>query len=184
MRVIAGRARGTVLFAPAGDYIRPTADRIKEDLFNIIAPYVVGARFLDLFAGTGQIGIEALSRGAENAVFVERERGAADLIRKNIAKCKLDAAGDVICGEVALTLQKLGNSGQAFDIVYLDPPYDMDELAGVAKALTEGGLLCDGSLVIAEQPSNAQNHDIPKLQAYKLKEYSTTKLTFMKYISK
>ena len=182
MRVVAGRARGTALTAPPDGRTRPTADRIKEDLFNIIARNAAGASFLDMYSGTGQIGIEALSRGAARAVFVESDRRSAELIRKNIAKCRLDFA-TVICDDALRALGRPSLTGQPFDIVFLDPPYDTEELPEILAALTGGGLLRDGALVICEQAVKAPPVDIPGLHVYRLKEYSTTKLTFMEYIA-
>lgn len=182
MRVISGCARGTVLFAPSGAHTRPTANRIKEDMFNIIAPQLTGARFLDLFSGTGQIGIEALSRGALSAVFVESDKKAADIIRKNIIKCRLDKpkSAILICADVTNTLQKLATSGQTFDIVFIDPPYDSDELSKTAAALTTLHLLSDTATIITEQPASIPQKDLPGLHTYRLKKYTTTRLTFMR----
>jgi len=143
---------------------------------------VAGASFLDLYSGTGQIGIEALSRGAERAVFVESDKRMAELIGKNIAKCRLDAGSAVIRGDVRNALDKLCRTEQPFDIVYLDPPYEAGELGAALEALTGGQALVDGALVVAEQAAKAPPiSGIPELQVYKIKEYSTTKLTFMKY---
>ena len=181
MRVVAGRARGTALLSPPDGRTRPTADRVKEDLFNIIAPSVVGTSFLDMYSGTGQIGIEALSRGAARAVFVESDRRLAELIRKNISKCRLDFA-TVICDDALRAMRRQTLTDQPFDIAFLDPPYETDELSAVLMALIGGQLLRDGALVICEQAAKAPPINIPGLDAYRLKEYSTTKLTFMTYV--
>jgi len=180
MRVVSGCARGTGLFRPPDNRTRPTADRVKEDLFNIIAQHIAGASFLDLYAGTGQIGIEALSRGADRAVFAEADRDTVRLIERNITKCRLEGA-TVMCGDVPGILQNLGRAGQTFNLVYLDPPYELDELSPVLRALVDHRLLRDGAVVIAEQAAKATKIDISDMQTYKVKEYSTTKLTFMRY---
>jgi len=181
MRVIAGCARGTVLFQPDGERTRPTANRIKEDLFNIIAPYVRDANFLDLYAGTGQMGIEALSRGAESAVFVESGKDAVDLIRKNLAKCRMEA-NTVICDDVLKALQKLAGQHKKFDVVFIDPPYDTDNLDEIINKLINGSILNEDAIIITEQASDAEELSFePLLETYKIKKYTTTKLTFMKY---
>lgn len=122
MRIIAGRYRGSRLHSPPGTAIRPTADRLRESIFNIIGPRLPAIRVLDLFAGTGAMGIEALSRGADHAVFVDRSPEALYLVRKNLAKVKADAMATVISWDIARDLQCL--SGQkAFEFVFVDPPY-------------------------------------------------------------
>jgi len=183
MRVIAGCARGTVLFQPDGESTRPTANRIKEDLFNIIAPYVRDASFLDLYAGTGQMGIEALSRGAQRAVFVEASKAAADLVRKNLAKCRMET-NIVICDEALRAAQNLARQQERFDIVFIDPPYDIGGMDKVIRAMIDGNMLNNGALVITEQASSAQEATYtPALEVYKVKKYTTAKITFMKYTS-
>ena len=123
MRVIAGKARRIPLVAPSGEDTRPTTDRIKETLFNILQNDLPGCRFLDLFAGSGGIGIEALSRGAEEAVFVENDRAALRCIETNLEKTKLQASAAVMTGDVSVALASLGREGRRFDIVFADPPY-------------------------------------------------------------
>ncbi|MCL2616885.1 MAG: 16S rRNA (guanine(966)-N(2))-methyltransferase RsmD [Defluviitaleaceae bacterium] len=181
MRVIAGRLRGAALFAPGGDGVRPTADRVKEDLFNIIAPDVAEASFLDVYCGTGQIGIEALSRGAESVVFVEADKQAAELVAKNIAKCKMSEESTLIRTDAQSAFKKLEALGRTFSIVFLDPPYAADELVGAIRALARGRLLREGALVIIEQPADALPCNTQKLQVYKEKKYAATKLTFLRY---
>ena len=180
MRIVSGCARGTALIPPPDSRTRPTADRIKEDLFNIIAPSVAGSYFLDLYSGTGQIGIEALSRGAARAVFIESDKRAVELIHKNIAKSKLGDA-TVIRSDALRALRREDLSDQPFDIVFLDPPYEKDELSEVLQALTDSRQLRDEALIIAEQAVKAPAINTPDLHVYKLKQYSTSKLTFMRY---
>ncbi len=127
MRVISGAAKGARLFAPKGIKTRPTSDRVKENLFNIIAGRVEGAVVLDLFAGAGALAIEALSRGAKSAVFVEADRRATDAIRRNLEATGLVGMAVVKQAPVLQALGHLAAEGQAFDLIFLDPPYKIDE---------------------------------------------------------
>ena len=122
MRVIAGKARRLQLITAPGDETRPTTDRIKETLFNMLAPDIPGSVFLDLFAGSGGIGIEALSRGAKHAVFVEHNRRAAECIRKNLATTRLADESELIVSDADRAIRMLQGK-QRFDIVFMDPPY-------------------------------------------------------------
>jgi 16S rRNA (guanine(966)-N(2))-methyltransferase RsmD len=149
VRVIAGTARGRKLETPTWDGLRPTSDRLREALFNILAPRVAGSRVLDGYAGTGAIGIEALSRGAAHVTFVERDPRALRLIRANLARTGLDAPADT-CTIVraAFAAMAASHEGPPFDLVLLDPPYD-DRSLGEAL-LAAGGILRDDGLVVLE----------------------------------
>jgi 16S rRNA (guanine(966)-N(2))-methyltransferase RsmD len=145
MRIIAGRLKGRRIEAPDWAGLRPTSDRLRETLFNILTPRIEGARFLDAYAGTGAVGIEALSRGAAHVTFVERDRRAAELIERNLARCGVKDRYAII---------RAGFAGAApgvagpFQILFLDPPYGAGELReGLAAA---GSLVSDGSLLIVE----------------------------------
>lgn len=146
LRVIAGRYKGRRLEAPTWEGIRPTSDKLRETLFNILAPRIDEARVLDGFAGTGAIGIEALSRGARHVTFVERDRRAAALIAANLARCGVEEGYTIECGDVVPVLQR-APADAAFDLILLDPPYDADPdmvtraLAAAADRLAPGGLL-------------------------------------------
>jgi 16S rRNA (guanine966-N2)-methyltransferase len=133
MRVIAGEFRSRRLKSIPGDATRPTPDRLRETLFDILAPSIEGATFLDAYAGTGSVGIEALSRGAAHAWFLERNRVALETIRENLAALQLEARATVVTGLVALTLPRY-----AAHIVFLDPPYDLErEYSTVLAVLAE-----------------------------------------------
>lgn len=142
MRVIAGVFKGRRLKAPTWDGLRPTSDKLRETLFNILAPRVGGARVLDGYAGTGALGIEALSRGAAHVTFVERDRRAIALIRDNLDACGGDRRYTIESGDVASVLQQPGGT---FDLVLLDPPYDLhaitDALEAAAARLAPDGLI-------------------------------------------
>jgi 16S rRNA (guanine966-N2)-methyltransferase len=152
MRVIAGSFRSRTLLAPAGLATRPTSDRLRETLFNVLAPRIAGARFLDLFAGSGAVGIEALSRGAAEVVFVERAAAALKVLRGNLDRLGLRSGIRIVAGSAGGFLRK-PDAAAGFDLVFLDPPYDAaGEYGRVLGALggMAGGVLADGAMVIAE----------------------------------
>ena len=149
MRVISGKARGVSLLTPKGEHTRPTADRVKEALFSIIQFDLPGARVLDLFGGTGQLGIEALSRGAKSAVFVDCREDACRLIKENLKRTKFESDGTVIRSDY---LQYLSRCKEKFDIVILDPPYAEVFLENALKCITEIDILQSGGIIIAERP--------------------------------
>ena len=149
MRVITGKARGVNLKTPEGLATRPTADRVKEAMFSIIHFDIPGAAVLDLFGGTGQLGIEALSRGAKNAVFVDAGEKACSLIRENLKRTKLETQAKVVRADY---LDYLDRCGEKFDIVLLDPPYAEDFLENAIKKLTEIDILQSGGIIVAERP--------------------------------
>ncbi len=149
MRVITGKARGIALKTPDGMLTRPTADRVKEALFSIIQFEIPGARVLDLFGGTGQLGIEALSRGAASAVFVDSRDDACRLIRENLKRTHLEPFGKVVRCDY---LQYLERCTEKFEIIILDPPYAEVFLENAIKSITEIDILQSGGIIIAERP--------------------------------
>ena len=149
MRVITGKARGVQLKTPEGMLTRPTADRVKEALFSIIQFELPDARVLDLFGGTGQLGIEALSRGAKSAVFVDQREDACRLIRENLKRTRLEQDGKVVRSDY---LDYLKRCRENFDIILLDPPYAEVFLENALKCITEIDILQSGGIIIAERP--------------------------------
>lgn len=149
MRVITGKARGVQLKTPEGMTTRPTADRVKEALFSIIQFEIPGARVLDLFGGTGQLGIEALSRGARSAVFVDAGEPACRLIRENLKRTRLEGEGKVVRSDY---LEYLSRCSEQFDIIFLDPPYAEVFLENALKRITEIDILQSGGIIVAERP--------------------------------
>ena len=149
MRVITGTARGVQLKTPDGMTTRPTADRVKEALFSIIQFEIPGARVLDLFGGTGQLGIEALSRGAKSAVFVDAGEPACKLIRENLKRTRLEQQGSVVRSDY---LQYLNRCREQFDIILLAPPYAEVFLENALKCITEIDILQSGGIIVAERP--------------------------------
>jgi 16S rRNA (guanine966-N2)-methyltransferase len=151
MRVIAGKYKSRRLDAPAGMQTRPTSDRLRETLFNVVAPSVEGSVWLDLFAGSGAIGIEALSRGARSVSFVESATAAARTIRKNLHALEIEEGADVIERDVAVALRMLDSQALVCDFIFLDPPYrKLDDYEQVLGFLSQSRLLNAGSQVIAE----------------------------------
>ena len=177
MRVIAGAARRTVLLAPEGHNTRPTADRVKENLFNIISPYVPGARFLDLYCGSGAIGIEALSRGAGEAVFVDASKDAIRVTNANLSRARLTGLALTMCAIAAIT--RLEHEGFSFDIVFLDPPYGMGLISRTLDALGKSPLITPKSLVIAECPANEHPKMAEPLILQDVRDYGSTRLMFL-----
>lgn len=149
MRVIAGKAKGTQLRTPDGMLTRPTTDRVKEALFSILQFDLPGARVLDLFGGTGQLGIEALSRGASSAVFVDSRREACQLIRSNLEKTHLASDALVIQSDY---LEYLNRCREKFNLILLDPPYAEVFLENSIKRITEIDILQLGGIIAAERP--------------------------------
>lgn len=156
MRVIAGQFRSRVLQAPAGLDVRPTSDRLRETLFNVLAPRVAGSVFLDLYAGSGAVGIEALSRGAREAVFVEQAQPSLRAIRSNLASLDIRGSYTLEPRSVASALPRLLESRHdedAVDIAFLDPPYAAEDECALALGLLGGAcraLLAPEGLVVAE----------------------------------
>lgn len=149
MRVITGTARGVQLKTPEGMVTRPTTDRVKEAMFSIIQFEIPGAAVLDLFGGTGQLGIEALSRGAKNAVFVDAGEPACRLIRENLKKCRMDDKAKVVRSDY---LDYLSRTKERFDIILLDPPYAEVFLENALKRITEIDILHSNGIIVAERP--------------------------------
>jgi 16S rRNA (guanine(966)-N(2))-methyltransferase RsmD len=183
VRIIAGTLRSRSLQAPAGLATRPTSDRLRETLFNVLAPRIRGAAFLDLYAGSGAVGLEALSRGAERVTFVERAPAALAVLRGNLAKLGLTTGFRIQTSSVGAFLRRLP-AGQAagFDVVFLDPPYDAAQeyeatlnLLGKAPA----GLLAVGALVIAEHRRKERLEDAyGSLERTRLLEQGDASLSF------
>jgi 16S rRNA (guanine966-N2)-methyltransferase len=150
-RILAGRNKGRRLKAPAGLQTRPTGARVRQSLFDILAPRLPGARVLDAFAGSGAVGFEALSRGAARVVLVERSGPAVAALRQNAAV--LAGAGgeiQIFRQDAAIAISALAERGHCFDVVYLDPPYESDLYLPLIERIEAGGLLADGGVLVAE----------------------------------
>lgn len=167
MRVIAGTAKGRRLYCPKGSGIRPARDRVKESLFSILGEFVVGCNVLDLFAGTGAIGIEALSRGARSCLFVENDATAAAYIRKNLAVAGLESRGEILRANAFRSLPHLVRKGVCFDLAFVDPPYkiveedeDRKRLLQLLEGLAGRGIMKPPGIVVIEyRPKRAEIPD-------------------------
>jgi len=176
MRVVSGTVRGRKLKEPAGSKIRPTTDMVKESLFNIIQFDIEGRRVLDLFAGTGQLGIEALSRGAAHVTFVDEAAAAIELIWHNVRLCGFEKAADVIRGDSMSYLR----SQNKYDIIFLDPPYDTGLLDKALRNIFEFDIMRENGIIICESMANSVLPDA-SLPYYKGKEYKYGKVVITIY---
>jgi 16S rRNA (guanine966-N2)-methyltransferase len=157
MRIIAGERRGQTLRGPRRAGVRPTGAYLREAVFNVLAAQVPGARVLDLYAGTGAMGLEALSRGAAEATFVDRDVAA---VRANVARLDLGGRAAILRGEVGRILGRLGAAARRFDIVYADPPYGGDRAGRTAEAVAAAGVLAAGGVLLVEH-----HHKVPLPEA-------------------
>ena len=173
MRVITGTARGRRLREPQGMDIRPTTDKVKESIFNIIQFDIEGRRILDLFAGTGQLGIEAASRGAESVTFVDSSKAAIKLVRENLEHCGIKAQ--------VHQMDALGflGTGNKFDLVFVDPPYDNSQLYDkVLEGIIEFDILSEGGIIVCE---SRPEKILPELNGFRRKEYNYGKVRLTVY---
>ena len=175
MRVITGKARGVALKTPDGLHTRPTADRVKEALFSIIQFDIPGAKVLDLFGGTGQLGIEALSRNAASAVFVDEREDACKLIKENLKRTRLEQSARVVRSDY---LSFLNSCREKFDIILLDPPYAEIFLENSLKRITEIDILQSGGIIVCERPLEKElSWSFPGYSRSKEYKYGKTLLT-------
>ena len=179
MRIIAGCARGRRLKTRKGSQTRPTADRVKESLFNILGNRLQGAFFLDIFAGNGGVGLEAVSRGAEKCVFIEKNSQCVKIIKENLSLCQLQARGEVLQSDALTAIKLLAQKQQQYTFIFLDPPYYSPVLAPVLALLAERNLLLPTGVVIVEHHRRHTGWWQPeKWQIIRVKEYGDTRLTF------
>ena len=181
MRIIAGSARGHRLVGPPGGAAtRPTSDKVREAIFNVLGAHVVGARTLDLFAGTGALGIEALSRGAASATFVESERALSNIVRKNLATTRFEDRAHVLCRDVRRAAGGVRARGP-FDLVLIDPPYGFGLEHDALQLIVSEALLAPGAYVVVEHSSRdvlQLDADVePYLAIVRTKDYGDTTLT-------
>lgn len=180
MRIIAGKARRLPLRTLPGRDTRPTTDRIKETLFNILAPELEGAYFLDLFAGSGQIGLEAVSRGSAHCVFVENNRKACEVIEDNMRFTKLDGQCTLMNTDCMSALRRLEGKYR-FDLIFMDPPYNQELEAEILSYLSHSALVKDGATIIVEADEHTDFSYVGQLGYTLLKEkmYKTNKHVFL-----
>ncbi|WP_081461996.1 16S rRNA (guanine(966)-N(2))-methyltransferase RsmD [Desulforamulus ruminis] len=184
LRIIGGLVRGRNLKSPKGMSTRPTSDRVREALFNILSPRVSGSYFLDLFSGTGAVAIEALSRGAERAVMVEKDRGTAGIILSNLKLCNLTEKAEVLNLDTNRAISVLAARKVPFDLIFIDPPYKKNFEVPTMEQVQRFDLLVDNGILVVESDKNdLPPDDVGKLTAYRREKYGDTALTFYRYDS-
>lgn len=177
MRISGGAAKGRKLGSPKGEKVRPTSAKVREAVFNILQPVLQGARFLDLSAGTGAVGMEALSRGAVSAVFVDSDRRSVELIRANLAKLGLAASAIIVAADAGSYVKSF--SGSPFDIIYFDPPYALEALEEVMALAGGGNILKPGGVMMLEHVKTRQPADeFGRLSLRKRYRYGDTMLSY------
>jgi len=177
MRVISGSARGLKLIAPDGLGTRPTTDRVKESLFNIIQPYIPAKSVLDLFGGSGALGIEALSRGSDSCVFVDVDKKAIDIIKQNVEKARLKERANIIKSDV---FSYLSCCNEKFDIIFLDPPYNKGFLDKVFEKIFEKNLLKKDGVIVVEGEAGGETPKNSNFICVKYAKYGKTTVSLFK----
>ena len=177
MRVISGSARGKKLLSLEGSATRPTTDRVKESMFNIVMPYIRDAKVLDLFAGSGALGIEALSRGAAHCTFLENARDAAAVIRKNLEGTKLSDSSKPVEGDA---LAFLDRTQESFSLIFLDPPYDGGFYEPVLEKIAKRGLLDRDGVLVLEKRADTQIIVPDTMEVEKERKYGHTTVCILK----
>ncbi|WP_019553048.1 16S rRNA (guanine(966)-N(2))-methyltransferase RsmD [Propionispira raffinosivorans] len=175
MRIITGKAKGCKLKTPKGMSTRPTADRIKESLFNILNADIAGTHVLDIFAGTGNLGLEALSRGAIDAVFIDQSVDSVNIIKQNAEHTKLTDATEIIKCDVFTAMKKLQRLGKKFDVVFCDPPYNKNLCQKALLLFDEMDLLTSEALVIMEHAAeDSLELNLQNIVLFRNQRYGTT----------
>lgn len=158
---------------------RPTVDRVKESLFNILAPYIKNSLVLDLFSGTGALAVEALSRGADSAVLVEIDRNTCCIIKENLTLTHLDEKATVYCRKVSSMLMELGQQGKQFDIIFMDPPYLKNFIQETLQLLVENDIIKNDGIVATEHHQDEPVPDrIGRLERVRIEDYGETRVSF------
>ncbi|WP_214739946.1 MULTISPECIES: 16S rRNA (guanine(966)-N(2))-methyltransferase RsmD [unclassified Exiguobacterium] len=185
MRVISGERKGTRLKAVPGSATRPTTDKVKESLFNIIGPYFSGGKALDLYAGSGGLGIEALSRGCDEAIFVDRQPKAVQTIQENLRATHYEAKGKVYRQDAKAVLEQLAGQEEAFKLIFMDPPYHAEEHVMFLQRIDEANLLLDIGVIVCEHGSGVTLPDrVGRLERIKEQRYSDViTISFYEYAS-
>ena len=178
LRIIAGEARGRTLVAPKGMDTRPTLDRVRESLFNILRPYLLDAVVLDLFAGSGALGFESLSRGARQAVFADHARAAQEAVLRNMETLRMGDRARLLKRDWRAALRQLQAERLRFDLVFLDPPYQMEQAGEMLVALRQGSLLHGDSLVVYEHALD-NPPDTALWEVADMRKYGDTAITFL-----
>ena len=178
VRVISGSARGLKLNTPGDERVRPTTDRVKESMFNIVQDWVYDSQVLDLFAGSGALGIEALSRGASQAVFCDNSLDSIKIIKSNIEKARVADRSQIVSGDFKRCLRDMGAKNQSFDMIFVDPPYYKGLFEEVLDTIRACKILKKDGIVIVEHDAKRTIGQVEGLEVYKEKKYGITMLTF------
>lgn len=178
VRVISGSARGLKLNTPGDDRVRPTTDRVKESMFNIVQDWVYDSQGLDLFAGSGALGIEALSRGASQAVFCDNSLDSIKIIKSNIEKARVVDRSQIVSGDYKRCLRDMEAKNQSFDMIFVDPPYYEGLFEEVLDTIRSCKILKKDGIVIVEHDAKRPIGQVEGLEVYKEKKYGITMLTF------
>ncbi|MDD2217054.1 MAG: 16S rRNA (guanine(966)-N(2))-methyltransferase RsmD [Eubacteriales bacterium] len=180
MRIIAGNYKGRQLLAPSDNKVRPTTDKVKEAIFSIITPYINDSTVIDLFAGTGNLGLEALSRGAARAYFGDNSKSSISLIKKNIETCKAEDKSIVFFGDYSYFLSKIK---EKVDIIFIDPPYGKDLIEDCFSHIQKNELLDEDGIIVTE---HGKRESLPNTLSgfYKLKERTYSRITVSIYALK
>ncbi|MCY9807515.1 16S rRNA (guanine(966)-N(2))-methyltransferase RsmD [Lentilactobacillus senioris] len=182
MRIVSGKFGGIRLEGVKGDKTRPTTDKVKESLFSMLGAYFDGGNFLDLYAGSGAVGLEAISRGMDTAVLVDRQYQAIKTIKDNVTKLHAEEQVRVIKGTAEKVLIDLSSEGQRFDMVFLDPPYKLQKMVTVMEQMQRLNLLAEGAIVICETDNETELPDqFASFTKTKQKEYGLTRLNFYRF---
>lgn len=183
MRIITGKARGLRLNVPKNYDVRPTADRVKESLFNILGMQVKNASVLDFFAGSGNLGLEAWSRGAASVLFVDRSRISFNLVKTNIEKCRAEENCRLLLGDAVSVVDRLARKGERFQIIFLDPPYNKNMIQSVLLKDAFAEILAEDALIVAEHSAHDDiEQDMPECyEAFRNCKYGETLITFIRY---
>jgi 16S rRNA (guanine966-N2)-methyltransferase len=183
LRIISGALKGKRLYSVRDTSIRPTADRLRESIFNILSQRVLGAVVIDLFAGTGALGIEALSRGAESVVFVDNGKGALSVLRRNIDSCMLDQKANIVKWNIKQNLNCIKSKKQHFDLIFLDPPYDKDLITPTLFNLDKSHSLKNEACIVAEHSiSEPIPTDLFAFDLFDQRKYGKTLVSFLNYM--
>ncbi len=180
MRIITGSAKGRQLKAPRGHDVRPTSDRVKESLFAILGGRVIDAAVADLFAGTGNLGLEALSRGAASAVFVDISPASIAVIRENAARTGLGSRAEILCLDALVAVDRFVRAGRTFDLIFCDPPYNRGLAAAILRKIDAGNILRPGGTVIIEHSRHEQLPDnLTSIFASRSERYGETLVSLL-----
>lgn len=182
MRIISGLAKGRKILSPEGMNTRPTLDRIKESIFNIIQGKVVGSKAIDVFAGTGSLGLEAVSRGAEECYLIDKGESTFKFLKQNVENLGFKDKCKCLNMDSYAALRELGNKGMIFDLIFIDPPYLKDMIPPAVEIITEKGLLSEDGLIVAKIDTKEELYKgNEKIELFDFRKYGNTTVCFYRF---